>query len=206
MYFRIVQFTSIIVEKAVEALSGFPGIGKRTALRLVMYLLKRPETEVSQLAESLIKLKTELHLCEECCNVSDTEVCAICSNTMRQADIICVVEDFSDQMAIESTSQFFGKYHILGGLISPMDGIGPDDLNIQKLVERVSLNEVSEIILALSATVEGDTTMYYIAKKLQSLNVKISCIARGISVGGEIEYADEITLGRSLMHRTSYNI
>jgi recombination protein RecR len=125
---------------------------------------------------------------------------------MRQADIICVVEDFSDQMAIESTSQFFGKYHILGGLISPMDGIGPDDLNIQKLVERVSLNEVSEIILALSATVEGDTTMYYIAKKLQSLNVKISCIARGISVGGEIEYADEITLGRSLMHRTSYNI
>jgi recombination protein RecR len=206
MYFRGVQFTSTIVEKAVEALSGFPGIGKRTALRLVMYLLKRPEIEVSQLAESLIKLKTELHLCEECCNVSDTEICAICSEPMRQTEVICVVEDFSDQMAVESTSQFFGKYHILGGLISPMDGIGPDDLTIQKLVERVSKNKVTEIILALSATVEGDTTMYYIAKKMQPFNVKITCIARGISVGGEIEYADEITLGRSLMNRTSYTI
>lgn len=206
MYFRGVQFTSTIVEKAVEALSGFPGIGKRTALRLVMYLLKRPEIEVSQLAESLIKLKTELHLCEECCNVSDTEICAICSEPMRQTEVICVVEDFSDQMAVESTSQFFGKYHILGGLISPMDGIGPDDLTIQKLLERVSKNKVTEIILALSATVEGDTTMYYIAKKMQPFNVKITCIARGISVGGEIEYADEITLGRSLMNRTSYTI
>ena len=200
------QFTSSIVEKAVESLSGFPGIGKRTALRLVMYLLKRPESEVSVLAQSLIKLKTELHLCEKCCNVSDTPICAICTNPMRQSDIICVVEDFSDQMAIESTSQFLGQYHILGGLISPMDGIGPDDLSISKLVERVAQNQIAEIILALSATVEGDTTMYYIAKKLQSLNVKITCIARGISVGGEIEYADEITLGRSLMHRTSYNI
>ncbi len=206
MYFRSVQFTSVIVEKAVEALSGFPGIGKRTALRLVMYLLKRPEVEVSQLAESLIKLKTELHLCEECCNVSDTKICAICNDAMRQNELICVVEDFSDQMAIESTSQFFGKYHILGGLISPMDGIGPDDLSIQKLVDRVSKNHVAEIILALSATVEGDTTMYYIAKKMQPFNVKVSCIARGISVGGEIEYADEITLGRSLMNRTSYTI
>lgn len=206
MYFRSVQFTSIIVEKAVDALSGFPGIGKRTALRLVMYLLKRPEIEVSQMAESLLKLKTELHLCEECCNVSDTKICAICNETMRPDDVICVVEDFSDQMAVESTSQFHGKYHILGGLISPMDGIGPDDLSIQKLVERVSRHQVTEIILALSATVEGDTTMYYIAKKMQPFNVKISCIARGISVGGEIEYADEITLGRSLMNRTSYTI
>lgn len=200
------QFTSSIVEKAVESLSGFPGIGKRTALRLVMYLLKRPESEVSVLAQSLIKLKTELHLCEKCCNVSDTPVCAICSNAMRQSDIICVVEDFSDQMAIESTSQFLGQYHILGGLISPMDGIGPDDLSILKLVDRVSQNQIAEIILALSATVEGDTTMYYIAKKLQHIPVKITCIARGIAVGGEIEYADEITLGRSLIQRTNYSI
>lgn len=206
MYFRSVQFTSTIVEKAVEALSGFPGIGKRTALRLVMYLLKRPEIEVAQLADSLLKLKTELHLCEECCNVSDTETCVICNEPMRQNDVICVVEDFSDQMAVESTSQFFGKYHILGGLISPMDGIGPNYLTINKLIERVSKHQVNEIILALSATVEGDTTMYYIAKKMQPFNVKITCIARGISVGGEIEYADEITLGRSLMNRTSYNI
>jgi recombination protein RecR len=201
-----VQFTSSIVEKAVESLSGFPGIGKRTALRLVMYLLKRPETEVSVLAQSLMKLKTELHLCENCCNVSDTPICAICSNPMRQSDMICVVEDFSDQMAIESTSQFLGQYHILGGLISPMDGIGPDDLSIAKLVDRVSQNQIAEIILALSATVEGDTTMYYIAKKLQHLPVKITCIARGIAVGGEIEYADEITLGRSLIQRTHYSI
>ena len=200
------QYTSSIVEKAVESLSGFPGIGKRTALRLVMYLLKRPETEVSVLAQSLMKLKTELHLCENCCNVSDTPICAICSNSMRQSDIICVVEDFSDQMAIESTSQFLGQYHILGGLISPMDGIGPDDLSISKLIYRVSQNQIAEIILALSATVEGDTTMYYIAKKLQHLPVKITCIARGISVGGEIEYADEITLGRSLIQRTNYSI
>ena len=200
------QFTSSIVEKAVESLSGFPGIGKRTALRLVMYLLKRPESEVSVLAQSLIKLKTELHLCEKCCNVSDTPVCVICSNPMRQSDIICLVEDFSDQMAIESTSQFLGQYHILGGLISPMDGIGPDDLSISKLVDRVSQNQINEIILALSATVEGDTPMYYIAKKLQHLPVKITCIARGIAVGGEIEYADEITLGRSLIQRTNYSI
>jgi len=187
-------------------LSGFPGIGKRTALRLVMYLLKRPEAEVSVLAQSLMKLKTELHLCENCCNVSDTPICAICSNPMRQSEMICVVEDFSDQMAIESTSQFLGQYHILGGLISPMDGIGPDDLSISKLVDRVSQNHIAEIILALSATVEGDTTMYYIAKKLQHLPVKITCIARGIAVGGEIEYADEITLGRSLIQRTHYSI
>lgn len=200
------QFTSNIVEKAVEGLSGFPGIGKRTALRLVMYLLNRPETEVKQLSESLLRLKTDLHLCEKCCNVSDTICCTICSNAMRQQEVICVVEDFSDQMAIESTAQFIGVYHILGGLISPMDGVGPDDIHIQKLIERVQNGEVSEIILALSATVEGDTTMYYIAKKLQPLGVKITTIARGISVGGEIEYADEITLGRSLLQRTNYSV
>ena len=206
MYFRKVQFTSTIVEKAVEALSSFPGIGKRTALRLVMYLLKRPEIEVTQMAEALVKLKTSLHLCEDCCNVSDSPKCAICENPHRQSDLLCVVEDFSDQMAIEATSQFFGKYHVLGGLISPMDGVGPDDLSIQRLIDRMQSQEIKEVILALSATVEGDTTMYYIAKKMQPFGVKISAIARGIAVGGEIEYADEITLGRSILQRTNYQL
>ena len=206
MYFRIVQFTSIIVEKAVEALSGFPGIGKRTALRLVMYLLKRPETEVSQLSESLIKLKTELHLCEECCNVSDTEVCAICSNLMRQADIICVVEDFSDQMAIESTSQFFGKYHILGGLISPMDGIAPSDLSILQLIDRAQSTDVHEIIFALSPTMEGDTTNFYLYKKLKDFDLIITTLSRGVSVGTELQYADEVTLSRSIIQRQPFTI
>jgi recombination protein RecR len=200
------QFTSQIVEKAVESLSSFPGIGKRTALRLVMYLLKRPEIEVADMAGSLIRLKTELHLCKECGTVSDHEICEICSNPGRDKTVICVVEDFSDLMAIEATAQFKGVYHVIGGLISPMDGVGPSDLNIESLPHRVSDHGVQEVILALSATVEGDTTMYYVAKKLGNTQVKVSNIARGISVGGEIEYVDEITLGRSLLHRTEYSV
>lgn len=200
------QFTSGIVEQAVEALSGFPGIGKRSALRMVMYLLNRPEHEVVNLADSILKIKTELKLCRECGNVSDHEVCNVCSNPSRNAKIICVVEDFSDQMSIESTAQFTGVYHVLGGLISPMDGIGPDQLRIQALIERVEKNAPQEIIMAFSATVEGDTTMFYLAKKLRDLPVRISCISRGIAIGGEIGYADEITLGRSIANRTEYKV
>jgi recombination protein RecR len=198
------QFTSGIVEQAVEALSSFPGIGKRTALRLVMYLLKRPEMEVANLAGALLKLKTELHLCEICGNVSDHKRCDVCKNPRRSEGVICVVEDFSDLMAIESTAQFKGKYHVLGGLISPMDGIGPDDLNISMLISRLENGLVEEVMMALSATVEGDTTMFYLAKKLKPFGVTVTCIARGIAVGGEIEYADEVTLGRSIAHRTEY--
>ena len=198
------QFTSGIVEQAVEALSSFPGIGKRTALRLVMYLLKRPEMEVAKLAEALLKLKTELHLCEVCGNVSDHKRCDVCNNPRRSENLICVVEDFSDLMAIESTGQFKGKYHVLGGLISPMDGIGPDDLTIPMLISRVENGMVEEVMMALSATVEGDTTMFYLAKKLKPFGVTVTCIARGIAVGGEIEYADEVTLGRSIAQRTEY--
>ena len=198
------QFTSQIVEKAVDALSGFPGIGKRTALRLVMYLMNRPESEVGSMAESLIKLKTELQFCNKCGTVSDTQICGICSSPNRIENQICVVEDFSDLMALEGTGQYKGLYHVLGGLISPMDGVGPADLNIESLVQRVSEEKPEEVIFALSATVEGDTTMYYLGKKLELLNVKISSIARGISIGGELEYIDEITLGRSLLQRTTY--
>jgi len=198
------QFTSGIVEQAVEALSSFPGIGKRTALRLVMYLLKRPEIEVANLAGALLKLKTELHLCEVCGNVSDHKRCDVCNNSRRSEGVICVVEDFSDLMAIESTAQFKGKYHVLGGLISPMDGIGPDDLNISMLISRLENGMVEEVMMALSATVEGDTTMFYLAKKLKPFGVTVTCIARGIAVGGEIEYADEVTLGRSIAQRTEY--
>ena len=198
------QFTSGIVEQAVEALSSFPGIGKRTALRLVMYLLKRPDMEVANLAVALLKLKTELHLCEVCGNVSDHKRCDVCNNSRRSEGVICVVEDFSDLMAIESTAQFKGKYHVLGGLISPMDGIGPDDLNISMLISRVENGLVEEVMMALSATVEGDTTMFYLAKKLKPFGVTVTCIARGIAVGGEIEYADEVTLGRSIAQRTEY--
>jgi recombination protein RecR len=201
-----VQFTSGIVEQAVEALSGFPGIGKRSALRMVMYLLNRPEHEVVNLADSILKIKTELKLCRECGNVSDHEVCNVCSNPSRNAKIICVVEDFSDQMSIESTAQFTGVYHVLGGLISPMDGVGPDQLRIQALIERVEKNAPQEIIMAFSATVEGDTTMFYLAKKLRDFPVRISCISRGIAIGGEIGYADEITLGRSIANRTEYKV
>lgn len=200
------QFTSQIVEQAVEALSAFPGVGRRTALRLVMYLLKRPENEVAGLAGAILRLKTELQLCRICGNVSDHATCNVCSNPVRNHRQVCVVEDFSDQMAIEGTAQFSGVYHILGGLIAPMDGIGPDELNIESLVSRVASGEVDEVILAFSATVEGDTTMFYIAKKLRDLPVRVTTIARGIAVGGEIEYADEITLGRSLLNRTEYKV
>lgn len=200
------QFTSAVVEQAVEALSGFPGIGRRSALRMVMHLLKRPEAEVANLADAILKLKTELHLCRICGNVSDSDLCNVCANPSRDSAVVCVVEDFNDQMSIESTSQYHGTYHILGGLISPMDGIGPDELNIQSLSHRIETGEIKELIMAFSATVEGDTTTYYLARKFRELPLKISCISRGIAIGGEIAYADELTLGRSIVNRTEYKV
>lgn len=173
---------------------------------MVMHLMKRPEHEVAHLADAILKLKTSLKLCKECDNVCDAEICAVCSSHNRKNGQLCVVEDFADQMSVESTAQYQGKYHILGGLIAPIEGIGPAELNIESLIQRVSTGEFKEVILALSATVEGDTTMFYIARRLREFPVKITSIARGIAVGGELEYADEITLGRSLLNRVEYKV
>ena len=205
-YFRMYAIYLANCGTGCRCITSFPGIGKRTALRLVMYLMNRPEIEVAHLAQSILKLKTDLHLCARCKTVSDQEYCDICRDPRRDESLICVVEDFSDLMAIEATAQFKGTYHVLGGLISPMEGIGPSDLSIELLLKRVADESPKEVILALSATVEGDTTMYYVAKKLQDLPVEVSNIARGISVGGELEYVDEITLGRSLLQRTQYTL
>ncbi len=198
------NFSSKTVENAVEALSGFPGVGKRSALRMVMHLLKRPKDEAETLAKAITRLKTELMQCTVCCNISDTEVCNICSSHNRNKRLICVVEDMQDVMAIESTAQFSGLYHVLGGLISPVDGIGPDMLNIDPLIERVNEQETDEIIIALNANIEGDTTSFYLARKLQPFKIRITTISKGIAVGGELEYADEITLGRSILNRVPY--
>jgi recombination protein RecR len=203
---RDLNFSSKTIENAVEALSGFPGVGKRSALRMVMYLLKRPNEEAENLANVLFKLKTELMQCTVCCNISDTPVCSICNSVNRNKSIVCVVEDMMDVMAIENTAQFNGLYHVLGGLISPIDGVGPDELNIEALVDRLNTNPAEEIIIALNANIEGDTTSFYLARKLQKFNLKISTISKGISVGSELEYTDEITLGRSLTARVPYSI
>lgn len=185
-------------------MSGFPGVGNRSALRMVMHLLKRPKEESENLASVILKLKTELTTCKTCCNISDTPICNICNSVNRNKMMICVVEDMMDVIAVENTAQFNGTYHVLGGLISPVDGVGPDELNIEQLVERVKNECPEEIIIALNANIEGDTTAFYIARKLQGFNVKISTISKGISVGSELEYADEITLGRSLQARVPY--
>ena len=200
------HFSSKTIENAVEALSGFPGVGKRSALRMVMHLLKRPNTEVTALSEALVQLKTQLMQCTVCCNISDTPVCSICNSVNRQQDTICVVEDIMDVMAIENTGQYNGVYHVLGGLISPIDGVGPEDLSIDTLVNRISEGSVQEIIMALNANIEGDTTAFYIARRLQNTAVKLSTISKGISVGSELEYTDEITLGRSLIARVPYKV
>ena len=198
------NFSSKNIENAVQALSGFPGVGSRSALRMVMHLLKRPKEESENLASVILKLKTELTTCKICCNISDTPVCNICNSVNRNKMMICVVEDMMDVIAVENTAQFNGTYHVLGGLISPVDGVGPDELNIEQLVERVKNECPEEIIIALNANIEGDTTAFYIARKLQGFNLKISTISKGISVGSELEYADEITLGRSLQARVPY--
>lgn len=198
------NFSSKLLEQAVAEMSQLPGVGKRTALRLVLHLLKQPVAQTEQFTKALMDLRTNIKLCKNCHNISDTEVCEICANPNRIREIVCVVEDIRDVMAIENTSQYRGLYHVLGGKISPMDGIGPSQLNIRSLVEKVKEGEIEEIIFALSSTLEGDTTNFYIFKQLEGVKVKTSTIARGISVGDELEYADEITLGRSITNRVPF--
>ncbi len=198
------DYSSKILENAVYEVSQLPGIGKRTALRLVLHLLKQPEQQTIHLSEALLKLRTEVNFCTSCNNISDTELCEICANPKRDKGIICVVEDIRDVMAIENTSQYQGLYHVLGGKISPMEGIGPQDLTISPLIQKVRQGEVRELIFALSSTMEGDTTNFYIYKQLDGMKVVTSTIARGISVGDELEYADEVTLGRSILNRVPF--
>ncbi len=198
------NYPSQLIEEAVNELSKFPGIGKKSAMRMVLYLLKQQETDVTRMGEAIIKLRSNIRYCSRCGNVSDAELCNICSNPKRNQQLICVVEDLRDVIAIENTGQFNGTYHILGALISPINGIGPDKLNIEKLIQRISDEHTQEVILALSATVEGDTTAFYVSKKLNTLPVKISSISRGIAIGGELEYADEVTLGRSIALRMPF--
>ena len=198
------EFSSKLLEKAVSEMAQLPGIGKRTALRLVLHLLKQPKERTDFLAKSLLTMREEIRFCKNCHNISDVEVCEICSNHNRNHQIVCVVEDVRDVMAIENTGQFRGIYHVLGGKISPIDGVGPSQLNIKSLVEKVKLGNVSEIIFALSSTMEGDTTNFYIYKQIKDCEIITSSIARGISVGDELEYADEVTLGRSILNRIPF--
>jgi len=198
------EFSSKLLEKAVNEMAQLPGIGKRTALRLVLHLLKQPKEQTQFLAESLQTMRNEVQYCKSCHNISDVELCEICSNEKRNHQIVCVVEDIRDVMAIENTGQFKGIYHVLGGKISPIDGVGPSQLNIVTLVEKVRSGRVAEVIFALSSTMEGDTTNFYIFRQIQQYEVKTSTIARGISVGDELEYADEITLGRSILNRIPF--
>lgn len=198
------RFPSRLLENAVNEFSKLPGIGRKTALRLVLHLLKQDRTEVDLFGNTIMQLRNEIKHCKVCHNISDTDICNICSLPDRSSEIICVVENIRDVMAIESTHQFSGLYHVLGGIISPMDGIGPADLEIYSLVERVKKGEIIEVILALSTTMEGDTTNFYIYKKLKDYTVKISTLARGVSIGDELEYADELTLGRSIRNRLDY--
>lgn len=198
------EFSSKLLENAVNEVSQLPGIGKRTALRLVLHLLKQPESQTLHLVNALQELRTEIKHCNNCHNISDVEICDICANPNRQEDIVCVVEDIRDVMAIESTAQYKGLYHVLGGKISPLDGIGPHNLTIASLVEKVKEGKIKEIIFALSSTMEGDTTNFYIYKQIENYEVKTSTIARGISVGDELEYADEVTLGRSIINRVPF--
>lgn len=198
------EFSSKLLEQAVDKMSQLPGIGKRTALRLVLHLLKQPKEQTEEITSALNVFRSEITFCSQCHNIADTEVCKICSNSRRSDEQICVVEDIRDVMAIENTDQFRGKYHVLNGIISPIDGVGPQDLTITSLVEKVKSGKVKEIIFALSATMEGDTTTFYIHKQLSGFDVLISTIARGIPVGDELEYADEITLGRSILKRIPY--
>ena len=198
------NFSSKLLEHAVDEFAKLPGVGKRTALRLVLHLLNQSETEVADFTSSLTRLKAEIRFCETCNNISDAPICEICESHKRDRSTVCVVEDTRDVMAIENTAQYQGVYHVLGGLISPMDGIGPSDLYIDNLIERVQAGELKEVILALSATMEGDTTIFFLYKKLKDLPVQISTSARGIAFGGELEYVDEITLGRSIATRIPY--
>lgn len=199
------QYPSRHLEQAVQAFAKLPGIGRKTALRLVLHLLRQDADSVEHFAHTMIDMKHEVKFCQQCHNISDSELCAICADQRRDAKTVCVVENVQDVMAIENTQQYNGLYHVLGGVISPMDGVGPNDLEIDSLVERIAQSNVKEVILALSPTMEGDTTNFYIFRKLSPYSdVKVSVIARGISVGGELEYADEVTLGRSILNRTPF--
>lgn len=198
------EFSSKLLERAVSEVSQLPGIGKRTALRLVLHLLRQPKEQTTYLTQALDNLVNDIKLCKSCFNISDVELCEICSSPKRDETTICVVEDVRDVMAIENTAQFQGLYHVLGGKISPMEGIGPNNLQIDSLVEKVKLGTVKELVFALSSTMEGDTTNFYIYKQIKDLDVQISAIARGISVGDELEYADEVTLGRSILNRVPF--
>ena len=200
------EFSSKLLQNAVNEMSQLPGIGKRTALRLVLHLLRQAPEQTSQLAQALQNMRSEIKFCKSCHNISDVDICEICANPHRNDSIICVVEDVRDVMAIENTSSFRGLYHVLGGIISPMDGIGPQDLNIESLVDKVKNGNVKELIFALSSTMEGDTTNFYLYRQIQEYNIITSTIARGISVGDEIEYADEITLGRSIVNRIPFEV
>lgn len=201
----IQKYPSILLENAVNEFSKLPGVGRKTALRLVLHMLRQDESSVDSFASAITMLRKEVKYCKSCYNISDDEICPICSNPSRDKSIVCVVENVKEVMAVENTSQFRGLYHVLGGVISPIDGIGPGELQIASLVDRVAQGMVSEVVLALSTTMEGDTTNFFIYKKLAPYNVKVSIIARGISIGDEIEYADEITLGRSIINRTLFD-
>jgi len=203
-YLYIMNFSSKLLEDAVAEFSKLPGVGQKTALRLVLHLLKQDKAEVNKFSNAISKLRNEIQFCETCHNISDQLICEICNAPKRDRGLICVVEDTRDVMAIENTNQYNGLYHVLGGLISPMDGIGPSDLEIDTLVERLKNNEVKEVIFALSATMEGDTTIFYLNKRIKPYNLTISTIARGIAFGGELEYVDELTLGRSIATRVPY--
>lgn len=198
------EFSSKLLEKAVNEMAQLPGIGKRTALRLVLHLLKQPVEQTQFLSQALTTMREEIKFCKSCHNISDVEICEICNNSARNHKIICVVEDVRDVMAIENTNQFKGIYHVLGGKISPIDGVGPSQLNIYSLVGKVKSGQIEELIFALSSTMEGDTTNFYIYKQIKDYDVKTSTIARGIAVGDELEYADEVTLGRSILHRVPF--
>lgn len=195
------QFSSALLENAVNEFAKLPGIGKKTALRLVLHLLKMDSSHVQGFGEALIRMRQEIKFCQRCYNIADADICSICSNSLRKQELICVVESIREVIAIESTQQYNGAYHVLGGSISPLDGVGPDQLNIESLVSRVRKEHTQELIFALNPTIQGDTTIYYIQKKLQGTGVKVTTIARGIAFGGELEYADEMTLARSITNR-----
>ncbi|MBS7362997.1 MAG: recombination mediator RecR [Paludibacteraceae bacterium] len=199
------QFSSKLLEEAVHQISSLPGVGKKSALRLVLHLLSRSEEDVERFANAFVRLKKEVKFCRCCHNISDTDICEICSDKSRNPKIICVVQDLKDVMSIEATQQFRGLYHVLGGVISPIDGIGPNDLTIESLVQRVREEPIDEVVLALSTTMEGDTTAYYIYRRLENLGINITTLARGVATGDELHYADEVTLGRSIVERRPYS-
>ena len=200
------QYSSLLLDKAVGEFAKLPGIGRKTALRLVLHLLKQPDADVGSFTDAITTMKRDVKYCRVCHNVSDSELCPICADSRRDSSLVCVVENIRDVMAIENTMQYHGLYHVLGGILSPMDGIGPADIEIDSLVSRVAEGGVTEVILALSPTMEGDTTNFYISRRLRGYDVRLSVIARGIAVGNELEYADEVTLGRSILKRTPFEI